>query len=54
MVEDAPLVEFITFGRGCISDEAYTCTLYLLACQVRVTLGNSGLSCCVSVMSSMH
>ena len=28
MVVDAPLVEFITFGRSCISDEAYTCTLY--------------------------
>ena len=35
MVEDAPLVEFITFGRGCISDEAYTCSdvpcIYLYA-----------------------
>ena len=27
------------------------CTLYLLVCQVRVTVGNSGLCCCVCVMS---
>ena len=27
------------------------CTLYLLACQVRFTVGDSGLCCCVCVMS---
>ena len=27
------------------------CTLYLLACQVRVTVGDSGLCCCVCVTS---
>ena len=27
------------------------CTLFLLACQVRVTLGDSDLCCCVCVMS---
>ena len=31
---------------GCISGRVYTCTLYLHACQVRVTVGNSGLCCC--------
>ena len=34
---DVPLVEL--------------CTLYLLACQVRVTVGDSGLCCCVCVTS---
>ena len=27
------------------------CTLYLHACQVRVTVGDSGLCCCTCVMS---
>ena len=27
------------------------CTLYLLACQVRVTVGDSGASCCACVVS---
>ena len=29
------------------------CTLYLLACQVRVTIGDSGLCCCAIVMSKI-
>ena len=29
----------------------YSCTLYLLACQVRVTIGDSCLCCCVCVTS---
>ena len=28
------------------------CTVYLLTCQVRVTVGDSGLCCCVCVTSS--
>ena len=28
--------------------------MYLLACQVRVTTGDSGLFCCVHVMSFDH
>ena len=35
MNEDVPLVEL--------------CSLYLLACQVRVTVGDSGLCCCACV-----
>ena len=35
--EDVPLVEL--------------CTLYLHACQVKVTVGDSGLCCCACVMS---
>ena len=38
-IEDVPLVEWSL------------CTLYLLACQVRVTVGDSGLCCCVCVTS---
>ena len=30
------------------------CTLYWLVCQVRVTTGDSGLCCCVCVMSFKH
>ena len=35
-----PLVKFI-----------HVCTLYLFICLVRVTVGNSGLFCCVCVVS---
>ena len=27
-----------------------SCTLYMLACQMKVTVGDSGLSCCVCVI----
>ena len=30
------------------------CTLLLLACQVRVIVGDSGFCCCVCVMSLEH
>ena len=44
------------FFRGCAPSEGglYTCTLYLLACQVRVTVGDSGLCYCVCVTSFKH
>ena len=29
----------------------FLCTLYLLACQLRVTAGDSGFCCCVCVTS---
>ena len=35
-------------GQGCTSGRVY-CTLYLHVCQVRVTLGASGLRCCTCV-----
>ena len=31
-----------------------TCTLYLHACQVRVTIGDSGLCCCTCVLYFKH
>ena len=48
-------------GAGCNSKQSKhklrmylwwsLCTLYLLACQVRATVGDSGLCCCVSLTS---
>ena len=46
-VEDVPLAEFMQRMYLCWS----LCTLYLHACQVRVTVGDSGLCCCNCVTS---
>ena len=48
--EDVPLVEFkyLVFTQRMYLWWSL-CTLYLLPCQVRVTVGDSGLCCCVCV-----
>ena len=40
-LEDVPLVEFMYLEFTCMPSESY-----LHACQVRVTVGDSGLCCC--------
>ena len=54
---DVPLVEFmyLVLSPRCEQTQNKTlidcCTLYLRACQLRVTVGDSGLCCCVCVTS---
>jgi len=55
VLEDVPLVEFMSFvfthmpGEKRVYPWWSLCTLYLHACQVRVTKGDSGLCCCTCV-----